>query len=60
VAAQDPWAAAREIDRAGAHPQIVQINLPASTREVFARPFYHPVFEAAVRNDLTVAFWSDT
>jgi predicted TIM-barrel fold metal-dependent hydrolase len=56
VAAQDPWAAAREIDRVGAHPQIVQINLPASTREVFAGPFYHPVFEAAVRNDLTVAF----
>jgi hypothetical protein len=35
---------------------MVQVNLPASTREVFARSFYHPVFEAAVRNELIVAF----
>jgi uncharacterized protein len=56
VAAQDPQAAAREIDRVGHDPRIVQVSLPASTRDVFARPFYYPVFEAAVRNDLTVAF----
>jgi predicted TIM-barrel fold metal-dependent hydrolase len=56
VAAQAPWAATREIDRVAAHPKMVQVNLPASSRNVFAQSFYHPVFEAAVRNDLTVAF----
>jgi predicted TIM-barrel fold metal-dependent hydrolase len=56
VAAQDPWAAAREIDRVGADPRMVQIILLASTRDVFARSFYHPIFEAAMRNDLIVAF----
>lgn len=56
IAAQDPHAAAREMDRVGSDPRMVQVNLPASTRDVFARSFYRPIFEAAVRNDLTVAF----
>ncbi len=56
VAAQDPWGAAREIDRVGYDPRIVQVILPASSRDVFARSFYHPIFEAAVRNGLVVAF----
>jgi uncharacterized protein len=56
VAAQDPWAAAREIDRVGADPRFVQVILPASTRDVFARAFYAPIFAAAVRNGLALAF----
>lgn len=56
VAAQEPEAAAREIDRMGAHPRIVQVVLPAIAHDVLGRSFYHPVFEAAVRNNLTVAF----
>lgn len=56
IAAQEPEDAAREIDRFGAHPQVVQIILPASSRAVFGEPFYHPIFEAAERNNLTVAF----
>ncbi len=56
VAAQDPQAAAREIDRMGAHPRIVQVMLPTIPHDVLGRVFYHPVFEAAERNDLVVAF----
>lgn len=56
IAAQEPEAAAREIDRFGAHPQVVQVLLPASSKDVLGRSFYHPIFEAAVRNNVTVAF----
>lgn len=60
VAAQDPHAAAREIDRVGAHPRVVQVILPAISHDVLARSFFHPVWEAAVRNDLVVAFHQST
>jgi predicted TIM-barrel fold metal-dependent hydrolase len=56
VAAQDPEAAAREIDRTGPHPQFVQVGLPAAPHDVFGRGFYHPIFEAAERHGLVVGF----
>jgi uncharacterized protein len=56
VVADDPAAAAREIDRVGEHPQIVQVFLPLVTDRQYGSPMYHPIFEAAVRNDLAVAF----
>jgi predicted TIM-barrel fold metal-dependent hydrolase len=56
VAAQDPQTAAAEIDRIGSHPQIVQVMLPAISHDTLGREFYHPVYEAAVRNNLTVGF----
>lgn len=56
VAAQDPSGAAREIDRVGCDPRMVQVILPASSRDTFGRSFYNPIFEAAVRNGLVVAF----
>lgn len=56
IAAQDPVAAAREIDRMGPHPQFVQVGLPAAPHDVFGRAFYHPIFEAAERNGLVVGF----
>ncbi len=56
VVAQEPEAAAREIDRVGAHPRVVQVMLPAIPHDVLGRSFYHPIFEAAVRNNLTIAF----
>lgn len=55
VAAQEPLAAAREIDRLGSDPRFVQVVLPASG-DVFGRPFYRPVFRAAARHGLAVAF----
>ena len=55
VNVRDPELAAREIDRIGGHPQIVQVFLPTMTDTQFGDPFYRPIFEAAVRNDLVVA-----
>ena len=54
VAPQDPQAAAREIDRFGAHPQVVQVMLPIGKR-AYGDPFYHPIFEAAARHNLVIA-----
>jgi len=54
VAPQDPQAAAREIDRVGSHPQMVQVLLGITTR-AYGNPFYFPIFEAAQRNGLKIA-----
>ncbi|HEY6762282.1 MAG TPA: amidohydrolase family protein [Baekduia sp.] len=59
VAAQRPDLAAREIDRVAAHPQIVQVVLPLATHVQWGDPAYQPIWEAAVRNDLAVAFHHD-
>lgn len=55
VALQDPEAAAREIDRVGQHPGMVQVGLGIHTPyRAYGEKFYHPVWEAAVRNNLVV------
>jgi predicted TIM-barrel fold metal-dependent hydrolase len=54
ITTKDPQVAAREIDRVGGHPQIVQVFLPTLTDTEFGDPFYRPIFEAALRNDLVV------
>jgi predicted TIM-barrel fold metal-dependent hydrolase len=54
VAPQDPIAAAREIDRWGDHPGVVQVMLPIG-RWAYGDPFYHPIFEAAQRHNLVIA-----
>jgi predicted TIM-barrel fold metal-dependent hydrolase len=54
VAPQDPRAAAREIDRVGPHPKMVQVLLAITTR-AYGDPFYFPIFEAAQRNGLKIA-----
>lgn len=56
IAPQDPVAAAREIDRVGAHPQMVQVMIPVLPYDAVGREPYHPIFEAAVRNDLVIGF----
>jgi uncharacterized protein len=56
VAAQDPQAAVREIDRVATHPQIVQVFLPTVTDRGYGHPSFFPIYEAAVRNDLAVTF----
>jgi uncharacterized protein len=55
IAPQDPQRAVREIERLGDHPQVVQIILPIG-REAYGDPFYHPIFAAAERYNLVVAF----
>jgi uncharacterized protein len=59
VAAQEPHVAAEEIDRRAADPRFVQVILPVISHDVLGRDFYHPVFEAAARNGLVVAFHQD-
>ena len=54
VAPQDPQAAAREIDRLGDHPRVVQVLLPIG-KLPYGDPFYHPIFEAAQRHNLVIA-----
>jgi predicted TIM-barrel fold metal-dependent hydrolase len=55
VIAQDPKVAAEEIDRVGAHPRAVQVFLPLTHDRQYGEPKYHPIYEAAVRNDLVVS-----
>lgn len=58
VTAQDAVASAREIDRMGGHPSMVQVVLPTRSPGgiEWGDEKYHPIWEAAVRNDLAVAF----
>lgn len=56
VNARDPEAAAREIDRMAAHPQMVQVMLPVVDDIAYGHPYYRPIFQAADRNELVVAF----
>ncbi len=55
VAPQLPDSAAAEIDRLAGHPDIVQVALPTSSPDLpWGHPYFHPIWEAAVRNHLRV------
>src|SRR5690606_1865503 len=57
VAAQDPTSAAREIDRVGQHPGMVQVAMAVhAPYRGYGEKFYDPIWEAAVRNNLVVCF----
>jgi uncharacterized protein len=57
VASQEPRLAADEIDRVAGHPGMVQVNLPMSSPYLpWGNEFFHPIWEAAVRNDLRIGF----
>ncbi|MBB3972750.1 amidohydrolase family protein [Hansschlegelia beijingensis] len=60
INARDPDAAAREIDRMAAHPQVRQVLLPVVDDIAYGHPQYRPIFEAANRNRLMVAFHHTT
>jgi predicted TIM-barrel fold metal-dependent hydrolase len=55
VNAHDPVGAAREIDRVGGHPKMVQAILYIADKP-FGEPYYHPIYEAIVRNNLALGF----
>ncbi|MFD0870381.1 Predicted metal-dependent hydrolase of the TIM-barrel fold [Chlamydia abortus] len=55
VATQDPQLAAREIDRIGGHPDIVEVIISSAARSPLGQRQYHPIYEAAERNGLPVA-----
>jgi predicted TIM-barrel fold metal-dependent hydrolase len=54
VNANDPLSAAREIERVGSEPRMVQVCLFPTSRG-FGEPFFHPIFEVAERLQLVVA-----
>ncbi|WP_029584220.1 amidohydrolase family protein [Bradyrhizobium sp. URHD0069] len=60
INARDPEAAAREIDRMAAHPQMRQVMLPVVDDIAYGHPMYKPIFVAAERNRLMVAFHHTT
>ncbi|MGG4341983.1 amidohydrolase family protein [Paenibacillus lautus] len=55
VATQDPLLAAREIDRIGGHPDIVEVMISSAARSPLGQRHYHPIYEAAERKGLPVA-----
>jgi predicted TIM-barrel fold metal-dependent hydrolase len=50
-----PEMAVAEIHRLGAHPQIVQVQLPSGSRIPWGQRLFHPIFEAACEYDLAIA-----
>jgi predicted TIM-barrel fold metal-dependent hydrolase len=55
VSTLDPQLAAREIDRVGGHPDMVEVMISSAARHPLGQRFYHPIYEAAERNGLPVA-----
>ncbi|WP_135552669.1 amidohydrolase family protein [Paenibacillus cymbidii] len=51
----DPAAAAREIDRIGSHPGMVQVIMTSASSTLYGQRAFHPIYEAAERNGLPVA-----
>jgi uncharacterized protein len=55
VNAHDPEGAVREIERLASDPRMVQVMMYLRDQP-YGEPRYHPIFEAAARNNLVVAF----
>ena len=54
ICAQEVSDAVKEIDRVGSHPKMVQVLLPIDDI-MWGDPYYHPIHEAAERNNLVIA-----
>ena len=54
VPSQHPDLAAREIERLGGHPGVVQVFLPARAAAPYGNRRYYPIYEAAARHDLVI------
>jgi uncharacterized protein len=61
IPARDPIAAAREIDRIGSHPRIVQVMLPVRSERLYGQRYFNPIYEAAARHGLVIGLhWGGT
>jgi predicted TIM-barrel fold metal-dependent hydrolase len=60
IATQDPPRAAREIDRLGDHPRVVEVMMASATRAPYGQRQYWPIYEAAERHRLPVAIHPGT
>jgi len=54
VPSKQPERAAREIDRLGDHPGVVQVFLPARSALPYGQRHFWPIYEAAARHDLVI------
>lgn len=52
---QDPLLAAKEIDRIGGHPGIVQVISSNGAEKPYGHRFYYPIYEACERHGLPFA-----
>ena len=52
--------AVREVERWRAHPRIVQIGIPLQSRELYGKPQFWPLWEAAAAANLPVAVHIET
>ncbi|MGH2461200.1 MAG: amidohydrolase family protein, partial [Chloroflexota bacterium] len=55
LAPQDPEAAAKEVNRVGDDPGMVQVLMASAARIPYGNRFYWPIYRAAVEHDLPVA-----
>jgi predicted TIM-barrel fold metal-dependent hydrolase len=60
IAFQDPFQAAKEIDRIGSHPKIVEVVMASATRIPLGQRHYWPIYEAAEHHGLPVAIHPGT
>jgi predicted TIM-barrel fold metal-dependent hydrolase len=51
---QNPVLAAREIERYAGHPGFVQVIMPVRSLIPYGKRYYDPIYEAAVKNGLTI------
>jgi uncharacterized protein len=55
ICTQDPQGAVQEIERLGDRPEVVAILMPGGAPRPFGHRFYHPIYEACRRHNVTVA-----
>jgi predicted TIM-barrel fold metal-dependent hydrolase len=54
ICSQDPAGAAREIERLADNPRVVGVVMPCGSPRPYGNRFYHPIYEACARHNLTV------
>lgn len=57
---EDIGGAVREIERWREHPRVVQIGIPLQSRELYGKPQFWPLWEAAAAANLPVAVHIET
>jgi predicted TIM-barrel fold metal-dependent hydrolase len=57
---EDPKAAIQEIERWKDHPYVVQVGVPLQSRELYGKPQFFPLWEAAANYGLPVAAHIET
>ena len=54
IAAEDPYAAAAEVERCAKDKRFVQVYFPGRSQEPMGRRKYWPIYEAAARNNIQI------